>query len=218
MKSYRKNPYERAVMETPSRTVNTFDRQSSTTSNKDQPRDTFRRNALPHLDALHRHASKLCRSNDDVKDLVEETFLAVSNDYEADDDEDELKIRLFSTLKDIYIEDYEESGESMENVQLDPLFYEEKLDDVPLGVDDDHRETFLENISSEEIAQAMNDLPEEYFFAVDLATVEDFSYDEVAEILDRPRERVKSQIRQGLDTIKEDLVENAIAKELFPSG
>ena len=67
----------------------------------------------------------------------------------------------------------------------------------------------LDNLVDEDIIRALDDLPEQFRMAVILSDVEDFSYAEMAQIMDVPLGTVMSRLHRGRKALQKRLWELA---------
>ena len=75
-----------------------------------------------------------------------------------------------------------------------------------------------ERIAQEEILRALRRLPADYRAAVLLADVEEFSYKEIAGLLDVPIGTVMSRLSRGRKLLREQLSELARSYGIGPAG
>jgi RNA polymerase sigma-70 factor (ECF subfamily) len=69
--------------------------------------------------------------------------------------------------------------------------------------------------TDDEVKQALEDLPENFRLPVLLADVEDFSYKEIAEILDIPMGTVMSRLHRGRKAMQKALVDFATERGML---
>lgn len=69
---------------------------------------------------------------------------------------------------------------------------------------------FLERIGTERIEQALSALPEEYRAVASLYFVEDFAYQEIADVLDIPLGTVRSRLHRGRRMLQKKLWDAAV--------
>ncbi len=146
----------------------------------------FERLAVPHFPAVYRGARGLsgCVAADD---LVQETYLRAWKYFETFDPRTNCRAWLFRILRNVWADRWHE------------IRLELPLTDAPEAVQPyyDWEDEFLNAEFSEGMAKALAELPPEYRWAVLLADVEEFSYQEIARILACPIGTVMSRINRG---------------------
>jgi len=146
----------------------------------------FEELALPHLAALYRGARSLS-DEQTADDLVQETYLRAWKYFSSFDPATNCRAWLFRILRNAWADRWRKTH------------LEIPLGEAPATVEPfyDWEEELLKAEFSEVVAQALGELPLEYRWAVLLADVEEFSYQEIAEILACPIGTVMSRISRG---------------------
>jgi RNA polymerase sigma-70 factor, ECF subfamily len=147
--------------------------------------ERFEAEALPHLKSLYGTAYRMTRNAHDAEDLVQETFLRAYRAFEAFTPGTNIRAWLYTILYRVRTDAFRRAGRSPRTVEL--------IDEgpsVPAPQD-------ALAAGGEEIARALDKLPEPFRSAVVLRDVEDFSYQEIARILDVPIGTVMSRIHRG---------------------
>jgi RNA polymerase sigma-70 factor (ECF subfamily) len=145
----------------------------------------FEREALPHMKSLYATAYRLTRNAADAEDLVQETFLRAYRAFEGYTPDTNARAWLYTILYRVRADHYRRVGRSPQTVEL-----EGEGPGVAPPQDDLAR-------GQEEVARALNSLPECFRSAVVLRDMQDFSYEEIASILDIPMGTVMSRIHRG---------------------
>ncbi|MDR2931246.1 MAG: sigma-70 family RNA polymerase sigma factor [Propionibacteriaceae bacterium] len=159
----------------------------------------FERDALPLIGQLYGAAIKLTRSPHDADDLVQETFAKAFSSFHQFQPGTNLKAWLYRILSNTYINGYRKAQRSPK------LADSPEIEDWQLAKADTHSGTAspsaeleaLSHLNDTRVVAAMRQLKPEYRYAVYLATVEDFSYKEIAEILHVPIGTVMSRLSRG---------------------
>lgn len=173
-------------------------------------RDEFLNQSLPHLDALYRYAGTLRLTQWDVEQLLQDTFLVAFEDFRADSMDLDLKTKLFEILRFLYERNYRSSVESTdESTREDEVTLENRSRELAPDVLEELDEEFFSEMTVEELNRAFNSLPQSCLSCVELVDVEEFSYEQVSEILNRPPQSVMSELHRGRNILKKELVENA---------
>ncbi len=147
----------------------------------------FEEQAMPHRVAIYRAARQLGDEHV-AEDLVQETFLRAWKYFGSFDPSTNCRAWLFSILRNVWIDGWR--GQRLEvplpdgdATELEPYY--------------DWEDAFLSDEFSQEVGQALAQLPLEYRWAVLLADVEELSYQEIAKVLGCPIGTVMSRINRG---------------------
>lgn len=159
----------------------------------------FEQEALPLLDQLYGGALRMTRNPADAEDLVQETFVKAFQAFDRFKQGTNLKAWLYRIMTNTYINHYRKvqrapSQTSTENVTDHQIYASSSHDST--GLESAEVEA-LNRIPNEEIADAMNNLPEEYRMVVYYADVEGLAYKEIADIMDTPLGTVMSRLHRG---------------------
>jgi RNA polymerase sigma-70 factor (ECF subfamily) len=148
--------------------------------------ETFEAEALPHLKALYGTAYRMTRNAHDAEDLVQETYLRAFRAFDRYQPGTNIRAWLFTILHRARTDSFRRKGRSPQTVEL--------IGDGP-GVPPAAQDALAQG--GEDIVRAMEGLPEVFRNAVVLRDLEDFSYDEIARILEVPVGTVMSRIHRG---------------------
>jgi RNA polymerase sigma-70 factor (ECF subfamily) len=135
----------------------------------------FEAEALPHLRSLYGTAYRMTRNAHDAEDLVFDGFTPGTN----------IRAWLFTILHRARTDAFRKAGRSLKTVEL-----EGEGPAVPPPQD-------ALASGGEDLSRALESLPDVFRAAVVLRDVEDFSYEEIARILDVPIGTVMSRIHRG---------------------
>lgn len=147
----------------------------------------FEREALPHLGALHRMARQLVGA-EAADDLVQETFLRAWKYFESFDSATNCRAWLFRILRNAWISRWRKSRLELpltetESETIEPYY--------------DWEAEFLGDEFSAGVKYALSELPADYRMTVLLADVEEFTYEEVARIMECPIGTVMSRLNRA---------------------
>ena len=167
----------------------------------------FTRDALPYLDQLYGAAMKMTRNPQDAQDLVQETFAKAFAAFASFTEGTNLKAWLYRILTNSYINTYRKK-------QREPyLGAVDELEDWQLGGAESTTASSSRSAEAEAIdrtpstvvTDALNALPEDFRMVVYLADVEGFSYQEIADIVERPIGTVMSRLHRGRARLRQSL-------------
>jgi len=172
----------------------------------------FQEDALPLLDSLYAGALRMTRNPADAEDLVQETMLRAYRAFDRFEAGTNLKAWLFRIMTNAYINTYrkkqrEPKKVSSEEVEDFDLYRELKNHDPDITRSPES--VVLDSIVDTDIIEALDDLPDQFRMAVLLSDLQDFSYAEMAEIMDVPLGTVMSRLHRGRKALQKRLWELA---------
>jgi RNA polymerase sigma-70 factor, ECF subfamily len=147
--------------------------------------ERFESEALPHLRSLYATAYRMMRNAHDAEDLVQETFLRAFRAFDRYQPGTNIRAWLFTILHRTRTDAFRRRSRDPRTVEL--------VDQEPaLPPPQDALAS-----GAEDLERALQGLPEVFRTAVVLRDVQDFSYDEIARILEVPIGTVMSRIHRG---------------------
>jgi RNA polymerase sigma-70 factor (ECF subfamily) len=162
--------------------------------------DDFEAATMPHLNSLFRTAWRIIGDKEEAEDLVQETFLQAWKSFHRFEAGTNCRAWLFKILfhvinhhrrkwfKFTWVTD---SEEMLENT----LIYEPPVS---------------QNLSDEDVLASLEKVPSQYREVVLLADVQEFSYKEIAEILNVPVGTVMSRLSRGRKILRQELADFAV--------
>ena len=174
----------------------------------DDRRASFEQEALIHLDALHRVATRLTGNTSDADDLVQETMLKAYRAWDQYQRGTNAKGWLLTILRHSFINEYRRRTRHPETVDLDAIEPFAVFDGVQ---EEDPQGKFFDHIVDDEVLRAIDKLPEQFREAVVLSDVEGMSYEEIARILEVPIGTVKSRLFRARKLLQAKLYEYAVS-------
>lgn len=181
----------------------------------------FHQEAIPLLDPLYAAALRMTRNPSDAEDLVQETMLRAYRAFDRFEAGTNLKAWLFRILTNAYINVYRKrqrepqkiSSEEVEDFDL----YQELRNHDPQFTRSPET-IVLDSLVDSDIIEALDDLPEQFRLAVVLSDIEDFSYAEMAEIMEVPLGTVMSRLHRGRKALQKRLWELAQDRGIGPAA
>jgi RNA polymerase sigma-70 factor (ECF subfamily) len=175
--------------------------------------DAFTQEALTHLDAMYGVACKLARNPTEAEDLVQDAFVKAMRARDQFQVGTNLKAWLFRILTNTFINKYRRGGlerSVFDGPDADPLA------DGWVGASTmrqlrDPESLALMPLVEHEIRRALDALPPEFRLAVVLSDVEEFSYEEIAQIMGCPIGTVMSRLHRGRKLLQRALYNHALA-------
>lgn len=172
----------------------------------------FAKEFLPHADALYNFAFHLVYKEEDANDLVQETFLKAYRFIDSYQQGTNAKAWLFKILKNAFINDYRKKVKQPVKVDYDKLFDYQETDDESFVEYVDLRQEVFQGLIGDEVTKAINELPVDFKTVILLCDVEEFSYEEIAKIVDIPIGTVRSRLHRARNILKDKLRSYAAAQ------
>jgi RNA polymerase sigma-70 factor (ECF subfamily) len=166
---------------------------------KDDQKAKFEEIAFEYMDSLYSTALRLTRNTQEAEDLVQDTYLRAYRFFDKFTEGTNFKAWIFKILTNTFINKYRKKVKTPHQVRLEKVEFglenEEESDQQHewTGYDEEkYAELFDDDIKS-----ALVQLSDEFRMVILLADVEQFSYKEIAEIIDRPIGTVMSRLFRG---------------------
>jgi RNA polymerase sigma-70 factor (ECF subfamily) len=163
--------------------------------------DGFAREALSYLDSLYGTALRLTRRPADAEDLVQDTFLKAFRSSGQFERGTNLKAWLFTILHNTFRNMRRHDGRNPIEVDSDVV---EQAADLA-GQSQTPEQLLTRATLDADLQAALDALPEAFRQAVWLRDVEEFSYAEIARMIDVPIGTVMSRISRGRRMLYERL-------------
>lgn len=177
-----------------------------------QRRAQFEEQALPFMGVLYNAAVRLCGNPRDAEDLVQETFLKAFKFFHRFEPGTNLKAWLFRILTNSFINSYRRKArerDSLGNLESDEVLERTATPDA-WGHLPGPEEGFFQRTVSDEVKEALDDLPVDFRMAVLLRDIEDFSYQEIADMVGCPVGTVMSRLYRGRRLLQKKLYQHAV--------
>jgi len=155
---------------------------------------------------LYRFAMSLTRSESDAGDLVQDTFLAWAAKGHQLKDKSKVKAWLFTTLHRRFLETQRRA------TRFPHLPVEQAEEELP-NVDP----ALVELLDGHTVVQMLGRVDPQFQAAVALFYLEDYSYNEIAEIIEAPLGTVKSRIARGLAQLRALVMDHGKLRREEPS-
>src|SRR5512137_2220475 len=170
--------------------------------NEDQKRSELDFQSLVdlHYGPLYRFAMSLTRAESDACDLVQHTFLTWATKGHQLQDPSKVKSWLYTTLHRAFLE-------SRRRVTRFPHIELSEAETELPSVEPD----LVSRLDAQDVLELLSRVDEQFQAAVALFYLEDYSYNEIAGILEIPLGTVKSRIARGLAQLKELVLRKAPA-------
>jgi len=161
------------------------------------------------LASAYGYALRLTRNTADAEDLVQDAALRAFRGAGSFEAGTNFKAWFFKILTRCFWSKHRESQRrpvtvDIEDPQSISLFRQSRATGL-LQQSDDPASLLIDRLGTERVVQAIAQLPEEYATVCTLYFMEDFSYQEIAEVLDVPVGTVRSRLHRGRKLLQKAL-------------
>jgi len=175
--------------------------------------DSFTEEALSHMDAMYGVACRLTRNPTEAEDLVQDALVKAIRARDQFNTGTNLKAWMFRILTNTFINKYRRGGlekSVLEGPDADPLA-DGWVSASTMRQLREPEQIALRPIVAGEVGKALDALPAEFKLAVVLCDVEEFSYEEIADIMQCPIGTVMSRLHRGRKLLQKSLYSHALA-------
>jgi RNA polymerase sigma-70 factor (ECF subfamily) len=177
------------------------------------PDDAFAADALAYIDSLYGTALRLTRRPADAEDLVQETYLKAFRASRQFQRGTNLKAWLFTILHNTFRNLRRDGGRNPVDVNSETV--ERAVDRA--GASQTPEQLLTRATLDVDLQAALDDMPPAFRQAVWLRDVEEFSYAEIARMLDIPIGTVMSRISRGRRLLHQRLAATRGAADQRPA-
>jgi len=160
-----------------------------------------------YYDPLYRFAMSLIGTETDAADLVQDTFLTWANKGSQLRDRSKVKSWLFTTLHRRFLE-------IRRRIVRFPQLEIESVDQELPRIEPE----MVRHLDGQSVVVALGEIDPQFQAAVALFYLEDYSYNEIAEVLEVPLGTVKSRIARGLAQLRERVLRRAPNRQPSPEA
>ena len=182
-----------------------------------QKRVDFEREALGHIDILFNTAVQMTGNHADAEDLVQETCMKAFKFFHKFKQGTNCKAWLFKIMKNIFINNFRKRARMPARVSFEDV--EKFLPDTEhrpdIDITDPHQEHLLDELLEDDVKRALDALPFEYKLVVVLSDIEEFSYQEIADIMECPIGTVRSRLSRARKMLQKRLYDVAVSKGII---
>jgi RNA polymerase sigma-70 factor, ECF subfamily len=169
----------------------------------------FEKLLAPALDTAYRVALRLSRDPDDAADLVRDAVLAAFKGRHTFQPGTHFKAWFLRILTNFYYRSRAKKGIHTEDVPIEDvqeiyLFRKSQAEGLHPETTDPAKE-IVDQLSAEQLAAALDRLPEDYRVTATLYLMDNLSYQEIADALDIPIGTVRSRIHRGRNILQKAL-------------
>jgi RNA polymerase sigma-70 factor (ECF subfamily) len=177
-------------------------------------RNDFEREALSHVDALLGTALRLTRNERDAEDLVQDALLRAYRFWHRFEQGTHCKAWLFKILTNTFITRYHKERrehEIAEDAATQDIITHEAAESTR-----DPEGALASRMFSDDVQRALEAVPTDFRLAVILCDIEEFSYKEIADIMECPVGTVMSRLYRGRRLLQRTLHDYAVEQGIVP--
>jgi len=166
----------------------------------DKNKREFEDLAIQYMDSFYNTALRMTGDEVEAQDLVQDAYLRAYRFFDRFEKGTNFRAWLFKIIRNIYINKYrkESQNPAMIDISDADLFGLVSIAETPENEIFDH-------LLDDDITKALDDLPEDFRLALLLSDIEEFSYKEIADILDCPIGTVMSRLHRGRKMLRKRL-------------
>lgn len=169
----------------------------------------FNEEIIPLLDVLFNFALKLTGNPSDAEDLVQDSIVKAYRFFGSYERGTNAKAWVFRILKNSFINNYRRTANRPQEVDYNEVeSYYESIRAERTETTDLERLMFNE-LMDDDLSRALHKLPEDFRTVVLLCDVENYTYEEIANMLDVPIGTIRSRLHRGRNLLKTELMEYA---------
>jgi RNA polymerase sigma-70 factor (ECF subfamily) len=176
----------------------------------------------PILQMAYGTAVRLTRNRTEAEDLVQDAALLAYRAFGSFQRGTNFKAWFFRILTNAFYsrhrkEKHEKANLSTEDVPA--LYLYTKTAEAGLqGRESDPASAIMDKLDTEQVSQALEALPTEYRVVATLYFIEDFSYQQIAEVLECPVGTVRSRLHRGRRMLQKALWAVAVERGIVPGA
>jgi len=183
-------------------------------------RAEFEELTLPYLDSLYSAGLRLTKNERDAEDLVQDAYLRAFRFFDKFERGTNIKAWLFKILTNTFINRYRRGvkersvADGVERDTVHARFISQDATEFSANPE----QYFFDRLGTDDILEAINDLPLDFRMVVLLADLQEFSYKEIAEILGCPVGTVMSRLFRGRKLLQKTLRQHAEEAGVVPEA
>ena len=162
---------------------------------------------MPHLPSLYSTALRMTRDRQDAEDLLQDTAYKAYRALDQYRMNTNFKAWVFRILINTFITARRKEKNLPQKISYDDLeefFLYNRLNEM-IMIPAVAAEDFIENLFDDDVKQALEKLPYQFRLVVLLSDVNEFSYKEIAEMMQVPLGTVMSRLFRGRKLLQQQL-------------
>lgn len=168
----------------------------------------------PLLESAYRVAMRLTGNPADAEDLVQEAAFLAAKGFRTFRTGTNFKAWFFRVLTNAFYSKYRQRKRQGEHVNLDDTpeayLFKRTMEAGLHTQKQDPAQALMTTITTDQITDALNELPEEYRVVSSMYFEEDMAYQDIATVLDVPIGTVRSRLHRGRKLLQRRLWDVAV--------
>jgi RNA polymerase sigma-70 factor (ECF subfamily) len=185
-----------------------------------QAQEEFEALFQPIVSMAYGTAVRLTRDRTDAEDLVQDAALLAFRAFGSFQPGTNFKAWFFRILTNAFYSRHRKNKHERNNVStedLPPLYLYGKTAEIGLhSQGPDPATAMMDRFDSEQVGEALDALPDEYRVVATLYFIEDFSYQQIAEVVGCPVGTVRSRLHRGRRMLQKALWRVAEERGIVP--
>jgi RNA polymerase sigma-70 factor (ECF subfamily) len=157
------------------------------------------------MDILYNYALRMTANSDDAYDLVQETYLKAFRFWDKYEKGTNIRAWLFRIMKNSYINRYRKEVKEPETIDYNDIQNFYNTIRYESSDSNDLQEKIFGGLLEDNVARALESLPEDFRTVVILCDIEGLSYEEIAEFVDCPVGTIRSRLHRGRKMLRSKL-------------
>ena len=175
----------------------------------------------PILQMAYGTAVRLTRDRTEAEDLVQDAALLAYRAFGTFERGTNFKAWFFRILTNAFYSRHRKDKHQKANLgteDVPALYLYTKTAEAGLhGRESDPASAIMDKLDSEQVGEALEALPTEYRVVATLYFIEDFSYQQIAEVLECPVGTVRSRLHRGRRMLQKALWDVAVERGIVPA-
>ena len=182
----------------------------------DKTREEFAAVAFPYMDEMYAGALRMTRNPQAAQDLAADVFARAWKSFHQFERGTNMRAWLYRILTNTYINEYRRKKRQGLPVEIDhyenqdEFYIYNKIADNVTHADEDPAKAVLAKFAEQDIANAIEKLPDGYRETVILSDMQGLTYEEISHALDIPIGTVRSRLNRGRRHLQKALWEEAV--------
>jgi len=164
-------------------------------------RDDFEALFTPLLPMVYGTAVRLTRDRTEAEDLVQDAALLAFKGFDSFERGTNFKAWFFRILTNAFYSRHRKAKHERANLSTEDVpagyLYSRTLEAGLVSGDPDPAAALMDRIDTEQVEEALDALPSEYRVVATLYFIEDFSYQQIADVIGCPVGTVRSRLHRG---------------------
>ena len=175
----------------------------------------------PLLSMAFGTAMRLTRNHAEAEDLVQDAALLAFRGFDSFERGTNFKAWFFRILTNAFYSRHRKEKHDRANLSTEEVpamyLYARTAEAGLHGQESDPAASIMDRIDTEQVAEALESLPTEYRVVATLYFMEDFSYQQIAEMVGCPVGTVRSRLHRGRRMLQKALWEVAVERGIVKS-